>query len=230
MGDLSTVYNSKVTTDGSGWRSAEALPRFQYALTVKRGFDLLVALLLLPAIIPVILCLMLWTRLNGGPGLFGHLRIGKNGRPFRCWKIRTMVPDADKVLTELLRSDPDMCAEWAADQKLSQDPRVTPLGAFLRRTSLDELPQIWNVLVGDMSLVGPRPVTKDELARYGAAKHSYLSVRPGITGLWQVSGRNSVGYSARVALDEAYCADVTFKKDLKILLKTAGVVLKCSGQ
>ncbi|SHG85708.1 sugar transferase [Cognatishimia maritima] len=230
MGDLSTALNSKVTTDAGGWRPVKALPPLQYAPTVKRGFDFLLALLLLPAIVPVILCLVLWMRLDGGPGLFGHLRIGKDGRPFRCWKIRTMVPDADQVLAELLRSDPLMCAEWAADQKLRQDPRVTPLGALLRRTSLDELPQIWNVLVGDMSLVGPRPVTKDELARYGAVKHSYLSVRPGITGLWQVSGRNGVGYSARVALDEVYCADVTFKQDLKILLKTAGVVLRCTGQ
>jgi lipopolysaccharide/colanic/teichoic acid biosynthesis glycosyltransferase len=140
-----------------------------------------------------------------------------------------MVPDAEARLDEVLRRDPTAAAQWAQYQKLDNDPRVTRLGHLLRRTSLDELPQLWNVLRGDMSLVGPRPVTRAELERYGSAASDYVSVRPGLTGLWQVEGRNALTYEERVAMDRRYARKLTFRQDLRILAKTVAVVLARTG-
>ena len=148
---------------------------------------------------------------------------------FGCLKFRTMVPDADGVLRRLLEVDPRARAEWERDFKLKDDPRITPIGDFLRRTSLDELPQLWNVLKGEMSLVGPRPIIEEEVERYGDQVGYYLETRPGITGLWQISGRNSIGYDDRVALDSWYVRNWSIWYDLVILVKTIAVVLRGKG-
>jgi lipopolysaccharide/colanic/teichoic acid biosynthesis glycosyltransferase len=148
---------------------------------------------------------------------------------FSCLKFRTMVPNADQVLRDLLENDPDLRAEWIRDHKLRNDPRVTRLGRFLRRTSLDELPQLLNVLRGEMSLVGPRPVVREELLRYGRNVGIYLAAKPGITGLWQVTGRNDTDYRRRVVLDTYYVRNQNLLLDLYILVKTTGVVLGGSG-
>ena len=178
--------------------------------------------------------LMLWVawmtwRHDGAPVLFGHYRVGRDGRLFRCLKFRTMYRESEQMLAELLARDPVARAQWEREQKLSDDPRVTPVGRFLRRTSLDELPQLINVLRGEMSLVGPRPITVGELTRYGSVRWHYLSVAPGITGLWQVSGRNDTSYAQRVALDERYVERRSLSVDLWILLRTVKVVLSREG-
>jgi lipopolysaccharide/colanic/teichoic acid biosynthesis glycosyltransferase len=200
-----------------------------YAGWGKRSLDLVaVAVLLLPVALVLVLLAIL-VRAEGGQPFFGHARVGRGGRTFTCWKIRTMVPDAEARLEEVLRRDPKAADQWAQYQKLDNDPRVTRLGHLLRRTSLDELPQLWNVLRGDMSLVGPRPVTRVELERYGSAASDYVSVRPGLTGLWQVEGRNALTYAERVALDQHYARKLTFREDLRILSKTVSVVLARTG-
>jgi undecaprenyl-phosphate galactose phosphotransferase len=199
---------------------------------VKRGFDLLAASALLAFTAPLLALVALQIRLldgrggggGGAPVVFAHTRVGRHGRPFRCYKFRTMVPNSAEVLAELLARDPEARAEWAKDRKLRHDPRVTPLGRFLRKTSLDELPQLVNVVRGEMSLVGPRPVVPDELELYGEAKAYYLQVRPGLTGLWQVSGRNDLDYARRVALDAWYVRNWTLWYDVLILARTLLVV------
>ena len=189
-----------------------------------------VALLLLFALSPLLLSIafLIWRR-DGTPILYGHYRVGRGGKLFRCLKYRTMLRNSEQVLTELLRDDPKSRAEWEADQKLLNDPRITPVGRFLRNTSLDELPQLLNVVRGEMLLVGPRPVTAAELTRYGKLRWHYLSVRPGITGLWQVSGRNNTTYEERVALDARYVESRTLPSDLGILLRTILVVILKDG-
>lgn len=201
-----------------------------YAAFGKRVCDLVFAFALLPILIPVIAVLWGLTRLDGGPGFFGHKRVGKDRRQFSCWKIRTMVPDAEAKLKQYLSENPDAKAQWQRDFKLDNDPRITRLGNFLRKTSLDELPQIWNVIRGEMSFVGPRPVVQDELLRYGEYEKFYLSVRPGITGLWQVSGRNDISYADRVRMDRIYASRYSMLQDTKIIAKTATVVLFPTGK
>jgi len=188
------------------------------------------ALILLAMLSPLMLIVawLIWRR-DGAPIFFGHYRVGLDGRLFRCLKFRSMLLDADRALADLLRDDPAARAEWERDQKLTNDPRITPVGHFLRKTSLDELPQLFNVLRGEMSLVGPRPITVGELPRYGRARWHYLSVRPGITGLWQVSGRNNTSYEERVALDRRYVEQRSMAGDVGILLKTVRVVLLREG-
>ena len=200
-----------------------------YARYGKSLFDFLLALLIVPVIAPVIILLWLLVRRDGGPGFFAHPRVGRNGKVFLCWKLRTMVPDAAAQLARLLEEDPDAAAQWDSERKLMNDPRITPLGDFLRRTSLDELPQIWNVLRGEMSFVGPRPVTRLELHKYGHARADYKALKPGITGLWQVSGRNSLSYDERVALDSAYGDLRSLRTDLRVLGLTVFAVLGKTG-
>ena len=196
---------------------------------IKRAVDisgaLLIAAVFSPLIIPVILTL--WRQ--GGPIIYKHRRVGRGGRVFECLKFRTMVPNADQVLRELLEAHPELKREWVRDHKLRNDPRVTPIGRFLRRTSLDELPQLWNVLRGEMSLVGPRPIVREELLRYGRNVRDYLAVNPGITGLWQVMGRNDTDYRRRVVLDTYYVRNQNVILDLYILFKTTLVVLGRTG-
>ncbi|MDH3294464.1 MAG: sugar transferase, partial [Acidimicrobiia bacterium] len=158
--------------------------------------------------------------------LFGHERLGLNGRVFRCWKFRTMRTDADEALRKLLASDPVAAEEWARDHKLSDDPRVTRLGKFLRRFDLDEIPQLINVLNGDMSVVGPRPIVHDEADRFGDRLPVVLSVKPGLTGLWQVSGRNCMSYDDRVVTEAEYASTRTLAGDLRIIVKTPLVLTR----
>lgn len=201
-----------------------------YTRYTKRIVDMGLALLLLPVLVPVIATLWAMTRTDGGPGFFGHRRIGKNGKVFRCWKIRTMVPNAEERLVAYLANNPAAAEEWARDHKLTDDPRITKIGRFLRETSLDELPQIWNVLMGEMSFVGPRPVVRAEMKKYGHGRTAYLTMKPGITGLWQVSGRNDVSYDERVAMDIEYLQTVSLKTDLQLIAKTAGSVMNRTGR
>jgi exopolysaccharide production protein ExoY len=166
---------------------------------------------------------------DGRSPIFRHKRLGRYGRPFGCLKFRSMVPDSDTVLTRHFAEHPEARAEWEASYKLTHDPRVTALGQVLRKTSLDELPQLWNVLCGEMSLVGPRPIVQAEVVRYGADFITCFSVPPGLTGLWQVSGRSDTGYAERVALDCAYASQWSLARDLGILLKTVPAVLSQRG-
>ncbi|KDB02474.1 hypothetical protein U879_17060 [Defluviimonas sp. 20V17] len=196
----------------------------------KRVFDRLFAALLLVFFAPfLILVAVVLLVTEGRPILFGHTRVGRGGQPFRCLKFRTMVPDAEARLQRLLDSDPAARQEWAETHKLSQDPRVSCVGHFLRRTSLDELPQLFNVLRGEMSLVGPRPIVEDESIYYGQHFADYLSVRPGLTGAWQVSGRSTTTYAQRVAIDVAYVRGRSFVGDLCVLFRTVRVVLLREG-
>jgi Undecaprenyl-phosphate galactose phosphotransferase WbaP len=196
---------------------------------LKRCFDLVAASLLLTLLTPLFIYLAYRIRRHGGPIFFGHARIGRQGKPFYCYKFCSMVPNAEAVLTQLLQNDSAARAQWEKDFKLKADPRITPIGAFLRKTSLDELPQLWNVLKGDMSLVGPRPVIEAELVRYQEKVNFYLCTRPGMTGLWQVSGRNDIHYSERVALDSWYVKNWNLWYDIVILFKTVKVVFKRKG-
>jgi exopolysaccharide production protein ExoY len=205
-----------------------APPASPYAPT-KRVLDVVGAIVLAAVFSPLILAIALLMRREGGSVIYKHRRIGRDGRAFECLKFRTMVSNADQVLRELLEKDPAIKAEWVRDHKLRCDPRVTRLGKFLRRTSLDELPQLWNVMRGEMSLVGPRPVVREELLRYGRNVRAYLSAKPGITGLWQVKGRNDTDYRRRVVLDTYYVRNQNLLLDLYILLKTTRVVLGGSG-
>jgi Undecaprenyl-phosphate galactose phosphotransferase WbaP len=199
------------------------------AAFTKRLLDIVGAVALGLIFSPLMLLIIVLTRGEGGSAIYRHRRVGRNGKSFGCLKFRTMIPNADQVLRDLLERDPALKAEWVRDHKLRDDPRVTRLGKFLRRTSLDELPQIWNVLRGEMSLVGPRPVVREELLRYGRNVRVYLATKPGITGLWQVTGRNDTDYRRRVALDTYYVRNQNLLLDLYILVKTTGVVLGGSG-
>lgn len=200
-----------------------------YARFGKRFLDVSLILIFLPLLVPLIGCLAFLARLDGSPGLYRHKRIGRNGAPFWCWKIRTMVPKADQVLQDYLTGDPEAALEWARSFKLKQDPRVTRVGRILRKTSLDELPQIWNVLKGDMSLVGPRPVTAAELVFYGQDQRSYFSQRPGVTGMWQVYGRGDGCYVRRVRLDRRYLREMGLLTDIRLIARTAICVLARTG-
>jgi len=189
-----------------------------------------VALAALLFLLPVMLlvALAIYAQ-DGGPVLFAHRRIGMNGRHFYCLKFRSMAIDAEARLAALLASDPEALAEWQRDHKLRRDPRVSRLGAFLRKTSLDELPQFLNVLRGDMSIVGPRPIVEAEVSKYGHRFRDYCAVKPGITGLWQVSGRNDTSYRTRVALDCVYARRRSFGLDAYIIACTVPAVLLRRG-
>jgi Undecaprenyl-phosphate galactose phosphotransferase WbaP len=203
--------------------------RYWPARLLKRVFDLLAALALLAFGWPLLLYLSWRIRQDGGPAIFAHKRVGQSGKVFACYKFRSMRVDAEEQLRELLASDPALRVEWEKEFKLKEDPRISEIGHFLRRTSLDELPQLFNVIKGEMSLVGPRPVVRKELERYGDDVDYFLMVRPGMTGLWQVSGRNDVNYDTRVYLDTWYVKNWSLWYDIAILFKTIRVVLKRDG-
>lgn len=212
-----------------GVRAPEKAIAGPYGRSGKRLLDVSLVLIFLPLFAPLILFLALLARLDGGPGFYGHKRIGRHGQAFRCWKIRTMVPNADRILQDYLAGDPLAAVEWAKSFKLKKDPRVTLLGRLLRKTSLDELPQIWNVLRGDMSLVGPRPITAAELVFYGADQHAYLAQRPGVTGLWQIYGRTDGCYSQRVRYDRRYMREMGFATDVGLIMRTGVCILARTG-
>ena len=196
----------------------------------KRIFDVIIACITLIVFLPLFAFVVLLLKLTDpNPVIFRHIRVGQGGRRFACFKFRSMVLDSDKVLKALLESDPAARKEWDRTQKLANDPRITPVGKFLRQSSLDELPQLINVIRGDMSLVGPRPIVPSELTRYGDKLSLYLQARPGITGIWQVSGRNDCGYDRRIEMDANYVRNWRFSTDFVILLRTLGAVLAQRG-
>ena len=200
------------------------------AKLAKLGFDIIAASLLLLLGVPLLIMAAVAVALDGGPVLYFSDRVGANGISFKCIKFRTMIPDADGCLDEYLGHHPCARDEWLVERKLTFDPRATPVGRLLRLSSIDELPQLINVIRGEMSLVGPRPVTRSELELYyGSSAEHYKCVRPGITGLWQVSGRNNVSYATRVALDERYVREWSFILDILILWRTPRAILSTRG-
>ncbi|QRM57352.1 sugar transferase (plasmid) [Sinorhizobium sp. BG8] len=196
----------------------------------KRAFDISAAAVALAFLSPIFLLLAALVKMSdGGSVLYGHRRIGHNGQPFHCLKFRTMVENNDRVLQEYLRKNPGAYEEWRETRKLQNDPRVTIIGSILRKLSLDELPQLLNILRGEMSIVGPRPVVEDELELYGGAAVYYLQTRPGLTGLWQVSGRNDVSYDTRIAFDTHYVKNWSLLKDVIIVVRTIPAVCLSRG-
>ena len=199
------------------------------ARILKRIFDISMSGLALCLLSPLLFFVYLRVKQDGGPAFYAKQRVTRNNEVFDCWKFRSMHVNAEEPLNDLLESDPELRKEYQETEKLKDDPRVTPFGGFIRKTSIDELPQLWNVFKGDMSLVGPRPVKKSELERYGSSAKYYLETPPGITGLWQISGRNNVEYSTRVNLDAWYVRNWSLWYDITILMKTIRVVLKNDG-
>ena len=219
-----------LTTPHFGQEPRSLLPA-NLRRAAKRMLDATVSLALLVLLSPLFVILIAAIRRDGGTAFYSHRRIGRGGASFGCLKFRSMAMDADQLLAEQLRTNPAAAAEWATRRKLQHDPRITALGAILRQTSLDELPQLINVLRGEMSLVGPRPVVVAELQdHYGRpGARAYLAVTPGITGLWQVSGRSGTSYTDRVALDMDYAERPSLRRDLTILLCTVPAVLARRG-
>jgi Undecaprenyl-phosphate galactose phosphotransferase WbaP len=197
---------------------------------LKRSFDVALSAIGIVIISPIfaVLAFLIWAQ-DGKKPFYSHWRIGRNGRPFKCLKFRSMVPNSSEVLAKLLRSDPKASREWAESQKLHNDPRITPLGRLLRSSSLDELPQLINVLRGEMSIVGPRPIVDAEITRYGQEFERYCACRPGLTGLWQVSGRSDTSYQDRVKFDCAYVSDWSLWLDMAIVVRTIPAVLSQRG-
>jgi lipopolysaccharide/colanic/teichoic acid biosynthesis glycosyltransferase len=198
-----------------------------YRNGIKRGLDILLILLSLPVVLPVVGLLALMVMRDGHAPFYTQARVGVGGHIFRFWKLRSMVCDADERLSEYLDADPGARAEWDHSQKLKADPRITRFGNFLRKSSLDELPQLWNVLKGDMSLVGPRPMMDGQQVLYPGS--AYYALRPGITGPWQVSDRNASSFAARADFDSAYEETLSFAGDLRILAATFGAVVRGTG-
>ena len=219
-----------VDASASAKRRAAHLPPSRpglYRKALKRCLDVSAVLLAAPVIVPLVAALAIGVARDGGSPFYSQTRIGRNGREFRMWKLRSMVNDADARLAGVLTRDPAARAEWAATQKLRNDPRITRFGRMLRRSSLDELPQLWNVLRGEMSLVGPRPMMVDQRPLYPG--EAYYLLRPGITGHWQTAGRNDTTFAARADYDAHYEAALSFSTDLKILWRTVSVVAKGTG-
>jgi exopolysaccharide production protein ExoY len=198
-----------------------------YRRFIKRALDVILVLLMLPFVLPVVIGLALLIRADGGPAFYSQERVGRSGRVFRMWKLRSMVVDADRKLQDLLDQNAEARSEWGESQKLKRDPRVTPIGQIIRKTSLDELPQIWNVLIGDMSLVGPRPFLPEQRSLY--AGRDYYELRPGLTGLWQVRDRNGTSFSSRATHDSQYYEQISLRTDLQILASTFAVVMRGTG-
>lgn len=199
-------------------------------MAAKRAIDVLGALFFLGLLSPLFLALIVGIRLSSsGPAIFSQKRVGRNGRIFRFYKFRSMALNSDEVLSSFLDSNLEAKAQWQTFQKLDNDPRVTLVGRFIRKTSMDELPQFWNVLMGDMSLVGPRPCIPGQEGFYGKCWPLYCAMKPGLTGLWQVSGRNKLPYARRVQLDAKYIREWSLWFDVKILLQTVKVVLTAHG-
>jgi undecaprenyl-phosphate galactose phosphotransferase len=195
----------------------------------KRIFDIVFSLLILTILSPAMLLIAVIVKSDGGPVVFRHKRIGADGKSFYCLKFRTMHINSAALLEDLLKHDPAAREEWQRDFKLRKDPRVTAVGAFLRKRSLDEFPQLWNVVRGEMSLVGPRPIVEAEVPRYREFFEHYKQCRPGLTGLWQVSGRSDIDYERRVMMDRNYAKNWSFANDVVILFKTPLIVLRSLG-
>lgn len=197
---------------------------------LKRLFDVIVCLLIIMLLFPLFIFVAVTLKVTDpGPVIFKHVRVGLRGGRFYCFKFRTMVVDAENVLQALLEDDPDIRAEWERSQKLIRDPRITRIGRFLRESSLDELPQLINILRGEMSLVGPRPIVPAEILHYGDRYGFYILARPGLTGLWQISGRSDCSYDKRVELDANYVSNWRFVTDIFILVQTMSTVVRRKG-
>jgi exopolysaccharide production protein ExoY len=224
------VRSSSIRSNRLPLPHEQALPTESRSYEVgKRIFDVCFAFLLLPIAIPAMALISMVIGLTSGwPLVFSQRRVGRHGRPFTIWKFRTMHRGGERILTAHFESCPQARVEWQKTRKMRYDPRITPIGRVLRRTSLDEIPQIFNVLAGEMSFVGPRPIVRKEICKYGDSFSYYLAARPGITGLWQISGRSTLSYDARVILDEMYVRQWTLQADLRIMLKTPRAVLRCS--
>jgi Undecaprenyl-phosphate galactose phosphotransferase WbaP len=223
--------DSKLDLQSDAFIAASILERpFVPKNSAARVLDIAFILLAAPYILLAFLLIIILIVLDSeGPVFYRQTRIGRFGRRFHVYKFRTMVQNADQLLQSYLDKSPELKAEWLATHKLKKDPRVTRVGAVLRKTSLDELPQVWNILVGEMSLIGPRPIVDAEVEKYGYCFELYKQVRPGLTGLWQVSGRSDTSYKRRVELDEYYILHRSLKLDLQILWKTVFVVLRKDG-
>ncbi|HCA3713661.1 TPA: undecaprenyl-phosphate galactose phosphotransferase WbaP [Klebsiella pneumoniae] len=222
--DMSFIFSHEVMI----FRVQHNLAKWSSRL-LKRSFDIISSIGIILILSPLLLFIFTKVKKDGGPAIYGHERVGKNGKLFKCLKFRSMVVNSAEVLKDVLELDPTAKAEWDASFKLKNDPRITKIGEFLRRTSLDELPQLFNVLKGEMSLVGPRPIIAAELERYNDEVDYYLLSKPGMTGLWQVSGRSDVDYDTRVYLDTWYVKNWSMWNDVAILFKTVTVVLKKDG-
>lgn len=224
------VRSSSIRTNRLPVAREQAFPTESRTYEVgKRIFDVCFAFLLLPVAVPMMVLIGIAISLTSGwPLLYTQRRMGRYGRPFTIWKFRTMHRDGDTILSAHLEHSPQARAEWHNSRKLRQDPRITRIGRVLRQTSLDEIPQIFNVFAGQMSFVGPRPIVRREICKYGESFSYYLAARPGITGLWQISGRSALSYDERVILDEQYVRHWSLQADIRILLKTPRAVLRCS--
>lgn len=198
--------------------------------SLKRSFDVTAALTAILLLLPLFILIAVLVRAyDGGPALYRHRRLGRGQSSFGCLKFRTMCEDSHQALQDYLNRDPAALAEWEQTQKLRNDPRITPVGAVLRKTSLDELPQLFNILRGEMSVVGPRPIVESEVEKYGPDAATYFAVRPGLTGAWQVSGRSDTSYAERVRLDRIYVESQSFWKDMGIILRTIPAVFFTRG-
>lgn len=208
-----------------------SLPPNPYFGGMKRFSDLVLVALVAPIAVPLVLLLWVLVRLDGGPGFFTQPRVGLDGRIFRCWKLRSMAIDAEARLQRMCDTDPEIAREWQENQKLADDPRITAIGRLLRKTSLDELPQLWNILTGEMSVVGPRPFMPEQQDLYvEAGGRAYFRMRPGVTGPWQVFGRSKTRFTDRVMFDEGYFEQASLLTDTRLLLHTGLVVIRMTGR
>ncbi|MEE9429265.1 MAG: sugar transferase [Paracoccaceae bacterium] len=230
-GNTTAIANDR--TDFAPEGNSEGIPNDDRNVLgggIKRSLDVVFSLMGIVFLSPLFLLITALLKLTSpGPVLFGHSRVGFDGTSFRCWKFRSMVTDGDAVLQRHFEKHPNERREWVANRKLKNDPRVTWIGKVLRAYSVDELPQLLNVLIGNMSIVGPRPVVKDELENYGSSANIYLSTRPGLTGLWQTSGRSNTCYDRRVSLDTEYVKTWSVWQDFKIIFKTIPTVIAAEG-
>lgn len=212
-----------------GFSSTHNLTK-RWNLFIKRFIDLFLCIIAAVIVIPFSIIIGIIIKITSpGPIFYGHKRVGKNGKEIKCWKFRSMCNNSQEILEKILKEDPVRRAEWEKDRKFVDDPRVTKFGKFLRKTSLDELPQLWNIFIGEMSFVGPRPVTKDELEKYGENAEFILSVKPGLSGMWQISGRSDTGYEERITLDTYYIQNWSVWLDIWIIIKTVWVVINGKG-
>lgn len=226
--NVNSALNSFAPAGQAVWSAEGGTSGGAYSTSGKRVLDLLLVLVSLPVTLPLVAMCAAALWLEGGQPFYTQARLGRGGRRFRILKLRTMVCDADQLLQHYLATDPALRREWNETQKLKNDPRITRVGRFLRTTSLDEVPQLWNVAKGDMSLVGPRPMMPEQLPLYGDAR-AYFALRPGITGVWQVSVRNEGSFATRARADADYRRGLSLGRDLSLIWRTAGVVLKGTG-
>lgn len=227
MFDFVKAPDESMSAEVNFGTKGDLAPTGVYANFFKRLFDVAAILMAAPIILPIVGILALLIKRDGGPAFYSQPRIGRNGAEFTCWKLRSMVSDADARLRDHLENNPTAKLEWDVNQKLRNDPRITAVGKFIRKTSLDELPQLFNVLLGDMSIVGPRPFLPDQKDLYKG--HAYYTMRPGLTGLWQVSDRNDSSFAERTIYDNQYAQKLTLRTDAAIVLRTVGAVVRGTG-